>query len=301
MYQSAVVAGNELDITPGFLGDGIRDIKQQITFATRQSFTKNIAELAHLYDIVVIDEVHHIRSYDSEYGEILKNIFAPVRIGLTATLPRKDKEAMLAIEGLLGPVLEEVTVKEGQELGVMADVKIRFLKVPMSHAVKEIRKYSEVYQIGVVERTAQHEVIAQTAKEHTEKGDSVLILVTRIHHGENIQSACFDKEVRAYFAKGATESAVRMEIKEALDKKDIHCVIATTIFKEGINIPELNVIINAVGGKSDISTTQAIGRGLRKTATKKEVIIYDIFDPSHNYLISHFGERVCLYSELGWI
>ena len=78
-------------------------------------------------------------------------------------------------------------------------------------------------------------------------------------------------------------------------------MIATTIFKEGINIPELNVLVNATMGKSDIATMQVIGRGLRKTATKTEIIVYDLFDPSHPFLVASFGERVCLYSDLGWI
>jgi len=301
MYQSAHVAVKELKATPGFIGDGRLDTKKQITFATRQSFIKNLDELARLYDVVVIDEVHHIREMDGQYSTILKNMFTPVRIGLTATLPKSDKQAMLAIEGFLGPVIEEVTMKEGVELNVMAEVKIRFLKVPMSHAVKELRKYQDVYQYGIVDRKAQHEVIARTSKEHTEKGDSVLILVTRIDHGQNILEECEAQGVRTLFAQGSTESEVREEIKNALNEKKIHCVIATTIFSEGINIPELNVIVNAAGGKSEIKTMQSIGRGLRKTSLKGEIIVYDIFDPSHHFLISHFGERVSLYTELRWI
>jgi superfamily II DNA or RNA helicase len=254
-----------------------------------------------MYDIIIIDETHHLTSFDSEYATILRSIFAPVRIGLTATLPRQDKEAMLAIEGFLGPVMEEVTMSEGAELGVMAKIKIRFLKVPMSHTIKEIRKYQDVYQYGVVEREAQHIVIARAVKEHVEKGDSVLILVTRIDHGQNLLEMCETHGVKTLFAQGSTESEVRMEIKNALNEKKIHCVIATTIFSEGINIPELNVIINAAGGKSEIKTMQSIGRGLRKTATKSEIIVYDIFDASHHFLVSHFGDRVSLYSELKWL
>jgi superfamily II DNA or RNA helicase len=254
-----------------------------------------------MYDIIIIDETHHITSLDSEYGTILKSVFAPVRIGLTATLPKKDKEALLAIEGLLGPIMEEITINEATELGIMAKIKLRFLKVPMSHTIRDLRKYNDVYQQGVVDRKAQHELIVRTAKGHIEKGDSVLVIVTRINHGQNLLAEFEYQNVKAFFAQGSTEGEVREEIKEALNKKKIHCVIATTIFKEGINIPELNVLVNATMGKSDIATMQVIGRGLRKTATKSEIVVYDLFDPSHPFLISAFGERVCLYSDLGWI
>ena len=300
MYQSAKVCEKELGIKPGIIGDGVFEKSKKITMATRQSFKKNL-NLSLMYDIVIIDETHHITSLNSEYGEILRSIFAPVRIGLTATLPKKDKEALLAIEGLLGPIMEEITIKEATDLGIMAKIKLRFLKVPMSHTIRDLRKYNDVYQQGVVERRAQHELIVRTAKEHIEKGDSVLVIVTRIEHGRNLLNEFEYQGVKAFFAQGSTEGDVREEIKEALNKKKIHCVIATTIFKEGINIPELNVLVNATMGKSDIATMQVIGRGLRKTATKSEIIVYDLFDPSHPFLISSFGERVCLYSDLGWI
>lgn len=300
MYQSAKVCKKELGITPGIIGDGLLEKNKKITMATRQSFKNNL-DLGVLYDVVIIDETHHITSLKSEYGNILKSIYAPVRIGLTATLPKKDKEAMLAIEGLLGPVIEEITIKEATDLGIMAKIKLRFLKVPMSHTIRDLKKYNDVYEQGVVKRRSQHELIVRTAKKHIEQGDSVLVIVTRIQHGQNILAEFEYQGVKAFFAQGSTEGDVREEIKEALNKKKIHCVIATTIFKEGINIPELNILINASMGKSDIATMQVVGRGLRKTATKTEILVYDIFDPSHPFLISSFGERVSLYSDLEWL
>jgi len=62
-----------------------------------------------------------------------------------------------------------------------------------------------------------------------------------------------------------------------------------------------NVIINAAGGKSEIRTLQTIGRGLRVTKDKKDVIIYDLWDVSHRFLIEHSGERICTYMDQGWM
>jgi superfamily II DNA or RNA helicase len=78
-------------------------------------------------------------------------------------------------------------------------------------------------------------------------------------------------------------------------------VIATAVWKEGINIPSLDVVINAAGGKSEIQTLQSIGRGLRRTEEKLQVIVVDFFDATHKMLIAHFGERVSLYFDLGWM
>ena len=230
----------------------------------------------------------------------MRNVLAPVRIGLTATMP-SSMESILTIEGLLGPIIDEVTIAEGQERGTMAEISIKFLKVPIDYKLRDLRKYNDVYDAGVVNNRAQHRLIVETAKEHITKGDSVLILVTRIEHGENLLTEFEHSNTKAIFAQGATEGSVRKEIKEALNSKNIHVVIATTIWNEGINIPELNVIINAAGGKSEIRTLQIIGRGLRLTETKKKLIMYDIMNLNHSFLLNHLGERLALYSELKWL
>lgn len=303
MYQAADFARKHLPIKEsdiGFVGDGHNEIRH-LTFSTRQSFIKAVAEYGIDFDIIIVDEVHHLSSTsDSQYGEILRNMLAPIRIGLTATMPDK-LESILAIEGLIGPIIDEVTIQEGQELAIMADIKIKFLKVPVDYRVKDLRKYNDVYEAGVVHNQSLNDLVAATAADHAEKGDSVLILVTRLDHGENILNACIKQSVKAFFAHGATEGEVRKEIKEALNEKKIHVVIATTIFSEGVNIPELNVLINAAGGKSEIRTLQSVGRGLRLTATKKLLTLYDILNLSHNYLISHVGERLAIYTEMGWL
>ena len=300
MYQAGEVAERELKTKVGYVGDGNLDLSHRITMATWQSFVKVAADIGHEFDMVVCDEVHHLSGFSVTYAQILTQILAPVRIGLTATMP-KNKEAELAIEAYLGPIADEITIREGQEIKIMSEISIRFLKVPIDARIRDLRKYQDVYQAAVVEREAQHQIIASTAKGHIQEGDSVLILVNRIEHGDNILAECKRQGVKAYFAQGATESTVRMQLKEALNNKEIHCLIATVIFKEGINIPELNVIINAAGGKSEISTLQAIGRGLRITPTKKRLIFYDIMSLDHYYLTNHLAERLSIYSQLQWL
>ena len=298
MYQAARVAKEELGISPGFIGNGITDYSQSITMATRQSFIKVARDIGHLFDILIYDEAHHCQSKEAQ--NILTSVLAPVRIGLTATLPT-DIESLLRIEGLIGPVIEKVTVAEGQERGSMAKVKLKIVKLPMSYSIHDLKAYKDVYRYGVVEREAQHEACASIAFSAQNSDRSVLILVSRIEHGENILEVCLKKGVHAVFAQGKTESDVRAEILRSLSSKEQKVVIATTIFKEGIDVPSLDILINAAGGKSEIATLQAIGRGLRTTETKKEVTVVDFFDNSHSFLVNHFGERLCLYSDLGWL
>lgn len=300
MYQSGRVAQEKFGISVGYVGDGHSDTSRTLTCATRQSFIKIATEVGFVFDAVLVDEAHHLSGFEGEYAWILKSVLAPVRLGLTATMPT-SQEALLAVEAFLGPVIDEVTIEEGQEKKIMADIKIKLLKIPTDHSIRDLRKYSDVYDASVTNRVTQHRIIVSKAKEHIQKGESVLIIVHRIAHGNNLLDEFKRQRVEAYFAQGLTESSVRRQLKDALNGKHILCVIATTIWKEGVDLPELNVIINAAGGKSEIATLQTLGRGLRITATKKFLTLYDTFDNSHNFLISHFGERMCLYSDNDWL
>jgi superfamily II DNA or RNA helicase len=125
--------------------------------------------------------------------------------------------------------------------------------------------------------------------------------VNKIAHGDNIERICNDQGIDVKFIQGSSDIETRERIRNELNMGLVKTVISTTVWKEGINIPNLNNVINAAGGKSEIATLQGIGRGLRKTSEKDKVVIYDFFDPGHPYLIAHFGERLCLYMDMGWL
>jgi len=299
MYQTANEAKKFFG-SIGMMGDGNCVTDKFLTVATRQTFKDYADDLGTAYDMVIVDEVHHVNTFDSEYGTILKKIYAPIRIGLTATLPT-SQEALLAMEALIGPVISELTINQGKEQGFMAKPIIKIVKIPESFRVKEIRKYTDVYEHGVVRRLERNRIIVGLIKKHVELGDSILVVINKIAHGELILNMCHASNIHAELINGASDTDSRTLAKQALNDKSLQCVIASTVWKEGVNIPELNVVINAAGGKSEIVTLQSIGRGLRKTDTKSELIIYDFFDNSHHHIISHFGERFSLYCDMGWI
>lgn len=284
----------------GIIGDSKRDTGKFLTIATRQSFKELADDLGTSYDMVIVDETHHISKFKSDYVEILQKVFAPIRIGLTATVST-DIEARLAMEALIGPVVGEFTINKGIEEGFMAEIKIKIIKIPKLQRIRELRRYPDVYEQGVVRRLDRNKLIMDLVKDYTAQGKSCLIVVNQIEHGNLLLSMARNMGLDTEFIQGATDADARVLAKIALDKSHIKSVIATTVWKEGISIPSLNVVINAGGGKSEIATLQSIGRGTRTTPEKTEVIIHDFFDQSHPFLLDHFGERFCLYMNNQWI
>jgi superfamily II DNA or RNA helicase len=274
-------------------------VKDGATFviATVQSFAKVMAGRppTTFFKVVIVDEAHHVSSFDSQYADVLRKILAPVRLGFTATLP-EDQEAQFAMEGLIGPVIAEATFTDAVNADVIVRPEIRFLRTNFDHSIRELHKYQDVYEQGIVTNTNRNYLVAETALKHVEKNETVLIFVDKIQHGNYLQEMF---EGKVPFVQGAMPPEERMKVKKGLIEKSIFLVIATTAWKEGVDIPNLDVVILAAGGKTEIPVIQSIGRGLRKTASKTKAVIYDIFDPSHYYLVNHFGERISMYFDMG--
>jgi superfamily II DNA or RNA helicase len=102
------------------------------------------------------------------------------------------------------------------------------------------------------------------------------------------------------FVYGETESEERNRMRLELHAKNQKCVISNAVWRRGINIPSLGVVINAAGEKSETQTIQRIGRGFRKAEGKDEIIIVDFLDRG-KYLADHCVNRMSVYAEEGWL
>lgn len=278
-------------------------LKNPVDISTIQSFyRKKPKEYIDKYDIIIVDEAHDgLRSSKSMYGKVLRNCLAPIRLGFTATLPDNEGDR-LSMEGLLGPVIGELTIQEGIERQVLSKPKIIIKKLPDNPTLKEHRNYQDAYYNCIVSNRALNRQIVLDALEDVEDGP-VLILITEIEHGQNI----VDIAKRIYnenfiFVRGNTDKDERERIRQGMIHGEIDIVVATAVFKKGLDIPNLSSIILGFGGKSDAQTIQAIGRGTRNVdGVKDRVIIRDYFISSNLHIIKHFSYRLCLYMDQEWI
>ena len=274
---------------------------KNITATTIQSQYRKSLDEHDKYDIILIDECHGVSNLSGMYAKVLKNSLAPMRLGFTATLPR-TLEGKLALEGLLGPIIGELTIQEGTERGVLAVPKIIIREIPENNSLKYLKGYQNVYKKTVVENKVYNRLICKDAKTEIDQNKTVLILVVEIQHGKNLVEMArelFDLDL--IFVQGSTEAETRETIRLQMNDKKIKGVVATAVFRKALNIRSLDTVINACGGKSEVVTLQAIGRGLRKTEDKEFVKIIDYFNPNHYYLVDHFGRRLCLYFREGWL
>src|SRR3970282_573818 len=96
------------------------------------------------------------------------------------------------------------------------------------------------------------------------------------------------------FVWGETKDTERDQIRKEIRQGKIRVLIASKVFALGIDLPNLEVGINASGGKAEILTGQRLGRMMRTwhDIVKKWI---DIFDDYHPKLAAHSKERLLVY------
>jgi len=124
----------------------------------------------------------------------------------------------------------------------------------------------------------------------------VLVLVTRLDHGE-VLSGMIDGSI---FIHGSDTTDVRMSALNNMRLGDGGVYIASPIFDEGVDVPALDCVILAGGGKSHIKLLQRLGRGMRKKEGENVLHVYDFIDNTNQYLYNHSLARMQTYEQEGF-
>lgn len=285
------------------LGGGVKEIQHDIVVSTIQTYSRlDLFDLSGKFDILILDEAHLASKAGATIEKILSTSLAPMRIALTATVP-KETERRLLLEGLFGPIIFDMGLKKGIEMEILAKPKLKLLRVPVSKAIDEQIKFGKTYrnavQFGIIENDSRNRIIANTAKGLTEKGKSVIIYVNEIAHLENISNVLNEIGVSHKKVQGILSAEERERIVNDFREKKNLCVVST-IWKEGTDIISLDAVILGGGGKAEKTQLQSIGRGLRRSEEKNEALIFDMLDP-YRWLSEHCVQRISLFAELEWV
>ncbi len=161
---------------------------------------------------------------------------------------------------------------------------------------KEATTYSDATIRNLVQNQRRNAAIVHLASRQIKKGRTVLIMVTYIEHGKIIEemlSKIVDRE-QIQFVYSGTED--RKDLLKQLKEKKKLCLIATSVFGEGVDIPELATLINARASSSEIDVMQVVGRALRRAPRKWKTIVFDFRDKS-KYFKSRYKFRKELLSK----
>lgn len=205
-----------------------------------------------------------------------------IMIGLSATPFREDK-ADLKIEAVLGQIVYKIDTKELIRQGYLCDAEVYY--VDCRESKEYYVDYSSAIDNYIVHNEDRNKKIVDIANTELTNG-TILILVSRLEHGEILNNMIKGST----FIHGKLSKKKRKEIIDNISNGNIKVVIASTIFDEGIDLPNLQTLILAGGGKSTIKVVQRTGRLLRLFPDKKKAKIYDFIDRT-KWLFGHYGKR----------
>ena len=277
-----------------------KDLNKTHTICTWQSLnildkkSKNheheIISLAEFLDgvkTVIVDEVHMAKA------EVLKNLLtqnlcnAPIRWGLTGTVPKGDFEAQ-PIFASLGFVVGGIKAHELQEMGVLSTCHVNIVQMI---DLPEFKQYQEELKYLVTDDDRMI-YISKLIKKISQTGNT-LVLVNRIDSGKFI----INELPEAVFVSGSVKTKDRKEEYDEIKTSDNKIIVATYgVAAVGINIPRIFNMVLLEPGKSFVRVIQSIGRGIRKAEDKDFVQIWDITSTC-KFAKRHLTERKKFYKD----
>lgn len=262
----------KLGILTGELRDHIHDSK--ILFASKDSL-RNPDYLSlfspNEFDYIIVDEVHHGQA--PTYQNIIRH-FQPKKfiLGMTATPDRMDRKDIFELFDY--NKIFEYTLNEAIENGFLVPYTYYGLKDNIDYS--KIRYNGQKYNVQDLDKLLIIEKRnEQILKEYLEKGDGnkALGFCCSIKHA--------DKMAQFFNANGIPSVSITSETPEREKKiqefRENKYAVAFTVdlFNEGIDFPDLRVLLFLRPTESKTVFIQQLGRGLRLHSGKNKVIILD--------------------------
>ena len=281
------------------LGGGRRELGM-VTICTVQSLHRlvkmRLEELS-VFEAMFYDECQHA-STDTWYKSGMA-IPAPWRFGLSGTAFTGKDEKDYRLISVTGERIDAISNAELIRRGVSAVPTVLFYKSKSERLVWKESKdehYRDVVGLGIIYNQKRNRQIRDLSLKEAEGGGCVLILTPRSQHAvilwRSLEGRC-----ASWFNHGGLPAPWRRRQLEEF-REEGGVMVATTIYDEGIDIPEINTLIIAFGGKSRRKVLQRVGRGLRrKERGLNEVRVIEFYDWHHRHLSRHSLERLRTYRD----
>jgi len=251
---------------------------------------RKILDLMKTAKLHIFDECH-LAACDT-IQKISRKINPEYIYGMSAS-PWRDDGAGLLIEGIFGSNIIDISASYLIKNNYLVKPYIKFLKVPKLN-VKLPRKYPTVYKHYIIENEVRNNKIIKGANKLVEQGFKPLVLFTRLNHGKKLFDE-ISKTIPSVLLSGKSKTEDREKAKDQLESGEIKCIVASTIFDIGVDLPALSGLIIAGGGKSSVRACQRIGRVIRSYPSKTMAAVIDFYDQAP-FLRQHSAIRYKIYS-----
>jgi len=263
----------------------------------KQKKHEKLKELIQNSDLIVVDEAHHTPA--SMLKSLLLDSPNSIRLGLSATPLREDGRE-LEILGLLGKISYSIDYTELVKNNYLVPLQyIQYETVPSKVIKEEIsnidvtksydafaKTYSRLLRLFENSPYTNKQVISKIKELNKYPA---LVIVRRIILAKKLSELLNENGIIADWVSSKTDLNERMEKIENLKNGKLQVLISTSLADEGLDIPNLQLVVLLTQGKSRIKLVQRIGRVMRPSQNKQKGYILDITYP-HEFFIRQ-GEK----------
>lgn len=245
-----------------------------ITFATVQSVSERVGSMPR-FGLILVDEAHHIGA--RIFRETIRALAPPMLGGVTATPWRGDR---FDIDRLLGPALVKIGIAEGLRRGFLAEVDYRMLGDNLDWQFVQ-RASRHGYSLSQLNRslilpTRDDEaarIIADVIQ--TENRRSGIVYSPSIEHANAFAGALRRYGLKAEAISSKLSSRERDALLMSFRGGKTRILTTVDLFNEGVDVPDVDLIVFMRVTHSRRIFVQQLGRGLRISPRKDRVIVLD--------------------------
>lgn len=300
LHQTRKVLKTIFKTEIGIIGNSEWDLKD-ITVATVQSLLyahdnkeKEFDEIKNGFDTLIVDEIHHLTG--KSWKDTVMDLNCRYRIGLSATIffnNRKESgKGVIWTRAACGNIRYERSMSWMVDHGYLVKPIIEIHKITEPDLTK-IPWSKEMQSEAVYENPYRNNLIIEIAKKYIAKNLSILIVSNRVKQVRALDRLCKKIGIKYDVVIGTTANATRQKRIKRFANRESQVLIGT-VFGEGVDIPEIDVVINAEGGRGVVSTIQRL-RNLTPHEDKKRAIFVEFADLTNGYLAEHSRKRINEY------
>lgn len=276
------------DRTLGMLVGDSYDHEADVVFASIQTLsrTEHLQRFApDHFDYLVIDEIHHAAA--RTYRKVAGHFRPTFLLGLTATPDRMDGKSILDL------CHDNLAYRAGLIRGIEAGLLVPF----RYFGVRDSIDFEHIPWRGrwpIEELTAQantQERADQSLREYRRHAPPTqrraLAFCCSTGHADYMAEYFRSKGVPAAAVHSGQSSAPRSESLELLRAGDLEILCAVDIFNEGLDVPDINVVLMLRPTESPVIFLQQLGRGLRRSldASKPHLTVIDFIGNHRSFMM----------------
>lgn len=246
-----------------------------INFGLYQSLYTNLGGYnGDEFDMIIVDEAHHALA--NTFSFCINHLKPKFLLGMTATPWRGNGEC---ISTVFGPTLANVSLVQGMKMGRIAAVDYRIMCDNINW--KEVERLSE-QKVSIKDLNKRlflpqrDDAVIKHIKEvaATVNKPKIAVFSPSIEHARRFAERLKEAGIKAGYVSSKNKPLAHKTLLH-FSADELEAITAVDMLNEGIDVPDINIIVFLRATHSRRIFVQQLGRGLRVSGNKKNVIVLD--------------------------